>query len=423
MRIAFVINALGNGGAERSVIGLAQGLRQRGHEVDIVLFRTNTGDRIPRDGRVFIVGSRPTDLTGEQFQQFQQGFSSLIQLPCAPRDWFRVASAFKWDPRCLPSTSLVRQARAVAGYMAREEPDCVLPSLGRAKVATLLSCRFFMRHPPVIPVIHSNYERRSTKDRCRLQYLAEEATHFVGVSQGTSALFSGVIRVPRKNITTIYNPVVTPELEARMTQLPNHPWLLDGGTPVVLAAGRLAKAKDFATLIKAFARLVWRRPCRLVILGEGKERKRLQRLVERLKLKAWVSLPGWVENPFAYMSRASLFVVSSTYEGLSLVLVEALACGCPCVSTDCPSGPAEILQNGEIGPLVPVGDEVALAAAMERVLDRPPNRRVLQRRAADFSANRAVTAYEKLLMDLVGASHRLAGNRRRHPFAAQGDRP
>jgi len=135
---------------------------------------------------------------------------------------------------------------------------------------------------------------------------------------------------------------------AKAAESPNHPWLMEGQEPVILAAGRLSPEKGFSTLIQAFARLAAKRACRLVILGEGRQRGDLERLVNDSRLMDRVSMPGWTTNPFAYMSRAALFVLSSVREGLGLVLIEALACGCPCVSTDCPSGPREILQGGDL---------------------------------------------------------------------------
>ena len=190
-----------------------------------------------------------------------------------------------------------------------------------------------------------------------------------------------------------------------MAEPPDHPWLVDDGPPVILSAGRLARLKDYPTLIKAFSHLTARRPCRLIILGEGRMRNEIEDLIGKLHLGDRVSLPGWVENPFPYMARARLFVLSSRHEGLPGVLVEAMACGCPCVSTDCPSGPAEILRNGQLGPLVPMGDEVALTDAMERILARPPDADALRKRAADFSADRAVRAYEKLISTIAGVHH------------------
>ena len=212
---------------------------------------------------------------------------------------------------------------------------------------------------------------------------------------------AGATGIPAGSITTIHNPVVMPDIRTRAVMPAEHPWLSDGGPAVVLAAGRLSREKDFPTLIRGFALLAARRPCRLVILGEGEQRAALDQLATSLRVADRVSLPGWVENPFAFMSRASLFVLSSIYEGLPSVLVEAMACGCPCISTDCPAGPAEILEDGRLGPLVPIGDAGALADAMERVLERPPDPRGLRERAEDFSGEASVAAYEALISSFV----------------------
>ena len=246
----------------------------------------------------------------------------------------------------------------------------------------------------------------SYRFRLRVRYLFPGATHFVAVSQGVSDSLANAVGVPREKITTIYNPVVTPDLDDKAVETPDHPWFRDDGAPVLLAVGRLEKQKDYPTLVRAFKRLAARRSCRLIILGEGSKRTEIEGQIEESKLTDRVSLPGWTENPFAFMARASLFVLSSRWEGLPTVLVEAMALGCPCVSTDCPSGPAEIFQDGEFGVLVPVGDDAALAEAMERVLDDPPDRRLLQQRAAYFSADRAVAAYEDLIASVVRRSGR-----------------
>ena len=399
MHIALIVPNLRGGGAERMVLNLAQGLIDHGHRVDIVLIRPlfHYVKEVPVNARLFVVDNIP-DRSSKGKAAGLAARLEQLSVSSGGFNWLHVARAFDWDLlRCRPDLRLLRRARAIASYIVRESPDCVLPSLPRAKVATLLAGRFLANPPPILPIIHSDYERRRTRDQHRLRRLAGHAAHFVGVSRGASERLAAAVGVSHESITTIYNPVVTRALHEGMAEPPSHPWLVDGGAPVVLAVGRLEKPKDFPTLIKAFARLASRRPCRLIILGEGKERKKLQGLVRKLKLDDRVALPGWVDNPFAYMSRASLFVVSSIYEGLSMVLVEALACGCPCVSTDCPPGPAEILQGGKLGPLVAVGDEAGLAKAMERVLDEPPDKRMLQRRAEDFSVSAAATAYERLI--------------------------
>ena len=296
---------------------------------------------------------------------------------------------------------MLRRARAVASYMQLERPDCVVPHLPRAETATLLACRMTGERPPIVPTVHGDVHYRSYRNRLRSRRLFHGAAHFVGVSRGVSDSLAAAVAVPGENITTIYNPVVTPEVHVRAAEQPGHPWLLDGDAPVILAAGRSSKEKDYPTLLRAFARLVGQRPCRLVILGQGEKKGELEGLAQDLAVAHRVSFAGWVENPFAFMSRASLFVLSSIHEGFAMVLVEAMACGCPCVSTDCPAGPAEVLEDGKYGPLVPVGDEAALAEAMGRVLDQPPEKPVLRQRAADFSVDRAVDAYEQLIESLV----------------------
>ena len=406
MHIAFVINSLGGGGAERVVLRLARGLIDRSHRVDIVMFQAivHYPEDIPQGTRLFITNGGLDKSTEESTKVV---LTSLVRVhaPSRSLDWARAANAIKWDPLCLPTSRMVGQARAIASYMALEKPDCILPNLPGPKIATLLAHHFVTESPPTIPIVH-NVVRWRRRRRRRSRYLFANAAHCVAVSQGVSESLADAIGVPSEKITTIYNPVVTPDIAKRAAEQPNHPWFLDHGEPIILAAGRFEKQKDYPTLIRAFARVSVRRPCRLIILGEGSKRTEIEGLVQEFNLTDRVSLPGWVENPFAFMARASLFVLSSRWEGLPTVLVEALACGCPCVSTDCPSGPAEILQDGEFGVLVPVGDSEALAEAMERVLDAPPDRRLLQQRAAYFSADRAVAAYEELIASVVRRSGR-----------------
>jgi glycosyltransferase involved in cell wall biosynthesis len=195
--------------------------------------------------------------------------------------------------------------------------------------------------------------------------------------------------------------VVTPELEGLARAPVAHPWFAGEGPPVLLGAGRFVAQKDFSTLLEAFARVRAVRPARLMILGGSKRpvrERRLRALAEHLGVGADVALPGLVANPFACMARASAFVLSSRWEGLPGVLIEAMACGCPVVSTDCPSGPREILAGGMYGPLVPVGDAAALAEAILRVLAAPPDRVRLRARAAQFSVERAVDRYLAVLL-------------------------
>jgi glycosyltransferase involved in cell wall biosynthesis len=216
------------------------------------------------------------------------------------------------------------------------------------------------------------------------------------------------IGLKRSSVTTIHNPVVDDGLRARAQQALQHPWFTSDAVPVILAVGRLTEQKDFATLLRAFKQVHAQRKARLLILGEGKLRKDLEDLANTLGIQEDVAMPGFVENPFHYMARASVLALSSQYEGLPGVLIQALACGCPVVSTDCPGGSREILEDGKIGTLVAVGDADGMALAILSQLDNPTSKDVLLRRAEDFSVEGGVSNYLALL-DAVVAS---AANRR-----------
>ena len=230
------------------------------------------------------------------------------------------------------------------------------------------------------------------------------ADAIVAVSHGVAEDLADVTGLPRETISVIYNPVVDDRL-AQLAAAPlEHPWFRTSGPPVLLAVGRLAPQKDYPTLIEAFARVRAKRAVRLLILGDAKnaqdmarERATLMQIAARKNVADDLELAGFAANPAAYMAHAALLVLSSRHEGLGNVLIEALACGCPVVSTDCPHGPAEILGQGIYGRLVPVGDSEAMAAAILATLDEPPDRERLRVRGAEFTVERAVDAYLDLL--------------------------
>jgi glycosyltransferase involved in cell wall biosynthesis len=194
------------------------------------------------------------------------------------------------------------------------------------------------------------------------------ADEIVAVSEGAADDLVRAIGIDEHRVTVVPNPIVTPELRTMAAEPLDDPWFADGGGPVALAVGRFTQQKDFPTLLRAVAAARARRPVRLLILGDGPERVRLEALVSELGLEDAVRLPGWVVNPYPYMARADVFVLSSRWEGLPSVLIEALFCGAPVVATDCPSGPMEILEAGRHGVLVPVGDVGALADGIVRAV-------------------------------------------------------
>lgn len=213
-------------------------------------------------------------------------------------------------------------------------------------------------------------------------------------SRGVAEDLIALAGVEPTRLHVIRNPIINARFHAQAAEPVTHPWYRDADWPVILGAGSLEPRKDFATLIRAFARVRAVRRARLIILGEGRERSALTALAEELGVAGDVSLPGFEANPYQHMARAALFVLASRREGASAVIVEALACGTPVVSTDCPSGPAEVLQQGVLGPLVPVGDHAAMADAMLATLAHPPDAGTLR---AAVDENRADTAARRYL--------------------------
>lgn len=294
----------------------------------------------------------------------------------------------------------------LARWLRRARPAALIVSQQHAIVAALLARRLSGVAVPVTAIQHNTLSelcRQSRRHSVRwllpraARLLFPWADRICAVSHGVAADLAKVTGVPASAIRVLYNPTVTPELVAQARLPSGHPWLDAKDRPVVLGVGTLSGIKDFATLLRAFARLRRTRPARLLILGEGEERSRLEDLARELEFAADVELPGFAPNPYAFMARADLLAVSSRVEGMPNTIIEALACGCPVVSTDCPSGPAEILQGGRYGALVPPGDDAALAEAMIAALEAAPDRDALRARAADFSVERAVEGYLELL--------------------------
>jgi glycosyltransferase involved in cell wall biosynthesis len=268
---------------------------------------------------------------------------------------------------------------ALASYLRRERPTAVISFMAHAGIIALLARRFSGSSTRVICTLHTTpaqAARNSSMIRNRfmpalLRAFYPWADELVAVSHGVAEGLSQATGLPLSTIQVIYNPVITADLPARARQAPDHPWFSAGQPPVILGVGRLSPAKDFPTLIRGFAEVRRRREARLIILGEGPERAGLTALAQALGVADDVALPGFRENALAYMAGAKVFVLSSAWEGLPTVLIEALAAGTPVVSTDCPSGPREILQDGRLGALVPVGDATALANAIIDALDKP----------------------------------------------------
>ena len=360
-RVALLTGSMRGGGAERVMLTLAAGFAERGVGVDLVLVKAE----------------------GEYLDMAPEGVR-VVDL-----DTSRTLTAL---PRLL-------------NYLRRERPTSLLSTVLPTDLAALIAKFFHGRRLRVVVRQSTTFSRafgteafKSRQVMRLVRLLMPLADGIVAVSEGAASdLLSHVPRAAGK-IVTIHNPVVGPGLGEQAAEAVEHSWFVDGGEPVVMAAGRLSPVKDYPTLLRAFAEVARSRAARLVILGQGVERESLLELAERLGVSDRFDLPGFDVNPFRYMARASVFVLSSRYEGFPNVLAQAMACGAPVVSTDCRSGPSEMLEGGRWGRLVPVGDWRAMARAIEETLDDPIPAEELKARASVYSVEASVERYLEVLL-------------------------
>lgn len=290
-------------------------------------------------------------------------------------------------------------------YIRRARPGVIIAFQDHCNIFCLLAKRLAGSRARMIVTVHDVFSlanRQSKHTRARLMIPAARllypwADEIVAVSPGGARDLERELRLPAGKVRVLPNPVVTPRLFAMAEEQPEHPFALDGAPPFLLAVSRLEKVKGYSTILRAFARIAPRTPARLLILGEGEDRPRLEALVRELGLADRVAMPGFLKNPYACMARAAVFVLGSRREAFGNVLVEAMALGRPIVSTACVDGPVEILENGRWGWLTPIDDDEAMAQAMLEALERGvPDIEALRRRAADFSLERIAGDYLEL---------------------------
>jgi len=396
--LAFFIPSLAGGGVARIVLTLAGACAARGHRVDLVLCRTEGS----------FVESLPPGIKVVELEAEPEWRARLRVLSADPGGFAALLRPVLLPLRGAP---VLPYLDGLSQYLRETRPTALFSAKTHANLLALWARRLAGVPTRIVISERTNLSRDIAGPKGRkwrwgfvlpaVQRVYPWADAITTVSNGVSDDLAGCANLPRSSVTTVYNPVVGAEMLEKARAPLEHPWFAPGAPPVVLGVGRLAPQKEFPTLIRAFARVRSQRPARLMILGEGKtpdRRAALLALAGELGIAEDVALPGFQPNPFAYMARASLFVLSSAWEGLPGVLVQALACGCPVVSTDCPSGPAEILEQGEYGRLVAVGDEAALAEAIGSTLDNPPERDKLRARGADFSIDLSVDRHLDVLL-------------------------
>lgn len=389
---------------ERTTLLIATGLLQRGHEVDVLLLRPDCDfpGEIPERCRIFYLSTGGDDAA---VRALTRSLGDVPARPVAPerapwrvrcRRAARLASLHWKQLPLLVHTEYPGWAKGVAAYLDRERPDAVLAAHVRPVVATTMAMRIASHRARVVAALHNRSKRWR---RRRISRFYPRADVLVGISPDISEGLSEITGIPTERIHTVYNPIVSNDISRKAEAPSGHPWLDGPDRPIILAAGRLEENKGFRTLLSAFAMLLTRRRARLIVLGKGPLLSILLSRAEDLGIRDHVDFPGFATNPYPFMAGADLFVLSSRAEGLPTVVVEAMACGCPVVSTDCSAGPAEILEGGRLGEIVPADDAGALADAMDLALNKSPDGSLLRARAEFFGVGRAVDRYETLLLD------------------------
>ena len=364
--VALFLPSFGGGGAERNMVVLAGGLAAAGHRIDLVAADASGPNRAPVDPRVRVIS---------------------LDVP-------RVLHA----------------VRPLAAYLAREGPRVLIVAHEHANVAAVMARRWAGARVPLVLTLRSTLSRqavlaRDWRDRWALpmlgRWLYPRADRLVALSHAAARDAEQWLGLPSGRVIVIANPVISDRTYA-LAQAPlDHAVFAPGRAPVVLAVGRLAREKDYPTLLEAMVRLrAGGDRAQLVILGDGPERESLEHLVARLQLGADVTLAGYQANPLPWMARAAVVALTSRYEGLPTVLIEALACGARVVSTDCPSGPREILGGGKWGALVPVGEPGALAMALGAAIDAGQPGAVPAEALAAYTEERVVQQYDQLIAGL-----------------------
>lgn len=361
-RIALFHPCFIHGGIQRVFLNLAKGFLDHGYQVDMVQATPGDGlrDSVPR-------GVRVVDLN-----------ASRAMTSIAP---------------------LVR-------YLRREKPAAMISAAVQTNIAALWARRLSGVRTRVVLTEHNSistiarharmFRTRITPGLVRRFYPWADA--IVAVSYGTGADLAQIMGIAPQEIKIIYNPVISPELWARAAEPLNDPTFEADPRPAILAVGRLHYHKDYPNLLRAFAIVRQTIDARLLFLGDGEERQRLESIVREMHLESAVTFKGNVGNPLPYMKRAAVLALSSIAEALPTVLIEAQALGLPIVASDCSTGPREILCDGALGTLVPVGDSQKLAAALIAVLQSPARRDIPHESLERFAGDRVVRQY----LDVVG---------------------
>ena len=406
MKLAIYIRTIESAqGTERVSANIALGLAERGHHIDFLVEESKGWligrlEAHPNIDVVNLNASRGPWLLHRGLQLYIL-LRNLLSSPLALIGIGDSCTARLFRMMTHENPPILSLSR----YIRQQQPVSVMSFLNYQNLALLLTAPLVESNTRFIVNVRNHITTSAKYGKSKwmrsvprvMRRFFPHADLILAPSRAVAEDAREITGIPSTKFRVIHNPVFREEITELSREPPSHPWLTDPAVPVVITAGKLKPQKDFETLLRAFARLRQQRAARLVILGRGPGKEGLMALAAQLGVSDDFQLPGHVKNPYAWFSRASVFVLSSAWEGLPNVLIEALACGCPVISTDCPGGSAEILEEGRIGRLVPVGDVAAMSQAIAATLDSPPPKDMLLARARDFSYDTAICDYEDIL--------------------------
>lgn len=373
-KVCFLIPALDAGGAERVMLNLLRSL-DRSRFTPLLVLLVKKG---------ILLSDLPSDIRIRTVRGDKNGF------------FFKLLDSYR-----------------IAKLLNEERPDLIISFMWYTNAVTLFSR--FIRRIKINIIISERTSTVSYEDFLSnfirgvvIRFLYPFADTIIAPSYGIKRKLVNNSGISKEKVIVIHNPVDIRTIRVKAEEGLEHTWY-QGGKNTLIAVGRLRREKGFAYLLRTVSLLSSEGiDCKLVILGEGKERKNLQDLVNKLRIEDKVFLAGFQSNPYKYLSRSTIFVLSSLYEGFPNVLLEAMALGVPSIATRCQTGPEEIVTDGIDGLLVPPADEKALADAVRRLLLDEDLRKRLgeagEKRAEDFSSDKIVKEYEALIEGICAES-------------------
>ena len=368
-KVALLLPDLKAGGAQRVFLNLASEFCKRGIIIELLLLTKHEDliDQVPENVNLKILSNNPTD----------SPLKKLIQLALS--------------------------GIALRNFLKDKSPNVIMSSLTGTNIFLLILVKLIRSHIPVIireANTLDNVNNKFTKLLVRKIY--PFANHIVCVS---STIRTGLlsIGISAEKLTTINNPVDIEQINLMAKQTSDHRWVTRKNIPLIMAIGRLEKQKGFNILLQAFIKVRTQTDCHLIILGDGPLRPELESLCQQLNIQDNVELIPFDSNPYVYLKAARLFVISSYWEGFVNVLLEAMALGTSVVATDCESSPREILEDGRIGKLVPVGDIESMATAILDILTHPQEPNLLKQRCSSFSVEKIASDYINIFEKLYSA--------------------